>query len=98
MNIQTIRYDLVPCPHMDGALRRYLEHGIAPGSFMVALLSNNLKEAVGRADSMNRLKIVEWVEWLTQYAPSAAWGSEERVRAWVELFRQDRDNVVRMQR
>lgn len=30
-----------------GALERYLNHGIMPGSFMTAVLENNLMEACG---------------------------------------------------
>lgn len=37
-----------------GALERYLNNGIMPGSFMTAVLENNLKEAIGRADMTNR--------------------------------------------
>jgi hypothetical protein len=92
-----VRYDLIPAPHMDGAVRRYIEQGIPPGSFMTAILSNNLKEAVFRADHMNKPNIVQWVEWFANHAPGACWGSEERVRAWVELHHQSRDNVVKIQ-
>ena len=53
------------------------------GDFLTAVLENNLTQAVGLADdfSMSALKdIVMWCYW---ELPAPAWGSEEKVAAWL---------------
>ena len=76
------RYDTLP-GHMQGAMRRYIEQGIAPGSFGLAVLSNDLVMAFGRADHINTLHMQEWASWLYNECPPAAWGSLEKVDAWL---------------
>ena len=69
--------------HMHGGLMRYLVHGIQPGSFMLAVLSNDLQEACMRADDSNRYRLFDYVSWLYSYAPQGSWGSEDRVIEWM---------------
>jgi hypothetical protein len=88
VNGRPIPYDTVPVSYMADGLRLYFEHRIPPGSFMLAVLSNDLSDACGRADWLNRQNICRWVDWLRNYAPREAWGSPERVQAWL------RDGVV----
>jgi hypothetical protein len=67
---------------MQGGLRRYIEHGISPGSFLTAVLSNDLRGAFECADDENR-QIIEWyVRFLYNYAPSGCWGSRARFDVW----------------
>lgn len=73
-----IREDLL------GALERYLNNGIMPGSFMTAVLENNLKEAFGRADIENSSNLRNIVGYIYHHIPSPAWGSPEKVKAYVE--------------
>ena len=39
--------------HTKGALDRYVDHGLEPGGFLTAVLTNDLFGAVARADSEN---------------------------------------------
>lgn len=78
-------YYLIPS-HMHGAIERYIVQGIPPGSFLTAVLSNDLKEAVARADHENQESLVNWVKFLYNHVPGAAWGSPEKVTAWYALF------------
>lgn len=78
-----INYDSVPVDYMAGAVQRYVERGFEPGSFMQAILCNDLISAVGRADAFNRMYILEWVEWIDLNLPGNCWGSVERYDAWV---------------
>lgn len=64
-------------------LRRYIDHKIPPGGFLQAILCNDLKEAMGRADGSNRRRVFEYVEWLYNFAPASCWGSPEKYRAWL---------------
>lgn len=84
VNGQPIRYDLVPVDYMADGMRLYLEHGIGPGSFMTALLCNDLMGACGRADLQNRAALFAWAQWLYNYAPSGSYGSRENVREWMK--------------
>jgi hypothetical protein len=68
---------------MIGGLRRYIEQGIGPGHFLSALLSNNLRASVERADDINRRAIVDYVKFLYNYAPAGAGGSPEKFEAWI---------------
>ena len=69
------------------ALKNYFELGWEPGSFITALLMNDLKATCVCADSQNIRLIVEYVRWLYNYAPSVSWGSPEKVMYWIRQFK-----------
>lgn len=75
-------YTKIPSHMRDGA-RRYIERGIPPGSFLEAVISNDLKGAFGKADDMNRACMFEWVCFFYNEAPTACWGSPEHFAAWI---------------
>jgi hypothetical protein len=64
------------------SLVRYIEHGVLPGHFLVAILINDLVGAVGRADETNAQLIAYYVAWLYAAAPAASWGSPDKVGEW----------------
>lgn len=66
-----------------GALERYLNNGISPGSFMTAVLENNLMEAFGRADTFNAANMKNIIGYVYNHVPSNAWGSAEKVRDYL---------------
>lgn len=68
-------------------LAGYIEERHHVGHFLTAVLSNDLAEAVNRADRDNGVALFEIVRWLFWNAPSRCWGSREKVRAW--LARED---------
>lgn len=76
-------WSLVPV-HMRGALQRYVELGIEPGSFLAAVLCNDFKGAAGRADPINARRLKDWAIFLANYVPSACQGSPEHYEAWVK--------------
>ncbi len=79
----SVSYEKLP-DYMQGGARRYIEHGIRPGSFLCAVLENNLVGAFRCADSTNRPLIATvYVEWLHWEIPAPAWGSKEKVDAWI---------------
>ena len=80
-------YSRLPETYREG-MRRYIEEGILPGSFLVAALSNNLHAAVTQCSGpMEDLKTV--MMWLYNEAPSRCWGSLGNVREWVALTRRE---------
>ena len=80
---QIANWHLVP-PPMHGGFRRYLDHGIEPGGFLMSVLSNDLSGAVAHADAANRYRLFDIVKFLNGDVPDACWGSPEKVRAWMK--------------
>lgn len=83
-----LNYDKFPT-HVVGGVRRYIEHAIPPGSFLTAVICNDLKEACGRADDENQRNLCEIVKWFYNEAPHDCWGSEDAMRTWRGLNSQD---------
>jgi hypothetical protein len=84
MDQQTLQIDYSRLPaHCRGGLQRYIEHGIEPGSFLKAILTNNLVEAFCRADDINLPRISDYARFLYWECPSIVWGSEEKVEEWI---------------
>ena len=67
---------------MEGAYLRHLLRGIPPGSFLTAVLENNLSEAFGRADLESQATMFSLVSYLYNHAPIGCKGSAEAVKAW----------------
>lgn len=76
--------------HMHDGIVLWLMDGILPGSFMTAILENNLSEACNRADEMNRYRLYDFVFFLYNYAPISSWGSHDKVYAWARAHRDRR--------
>lgn len=79
---------------MTGSVRLYMEYGVCTGSFLTALLSNDLMGSFDRADDDNRAAMFEWCLWLRDEAPSGSYGSPENFRRWCDerqmaIFRQE---------
>lgn len=72
----------VPARMMKGLILYARDH-IRPGDFLCAIISNNLSEAVGRADEENLHNLPAFIGWLYNEAPSRCWGSPERMEAWL---------------
>jgi len=73
---------LVPQSIID-SIKRYLDHRISPGSFVQAVLSNDLVDACARADRDNLQVLVAITTYVYHEVPSLRWGSREIVNAWI---------------
>lgn len=67
-------------------LRLYLEHGIEPGGFLMAVLSNDLVGAFSKADNENLQILDEIVKYVYNNLPSNSWGSREIVSTWLKKY------------
>lgn len=74
--------------HIRDGIKNYIENGIPNGSFVTAILANDLREACGRADAWNSRALVTIVSWFWNFAPSPCWGSQEKVTAWLAKFKE----------
>lgn len=70
-------------PHMVDSLERYTIDHIQPGSFLQAVLSNDLAEAAAHADEENSHLLWNYVRFCYNILPSDSWGSAERVTNWL---------------
>ena len=83
------RYDAVRPDTLD-SIDRYITHGIPTGSFLEAVLCNDLMEAMGLADMGNRLALFEICDYIYNETPSGCHGSPEKVRAWMKMKAEER--------
>ena len=70
-------------PDMLGAIRRYIDQRIPPGDFLSAIIDNDLKGAVSRADDENMANLPAFVAYFYHEAPMLCWGSPEKRQAWL---------------
>ena len=73
--------------HTAGAIDRYLNHGFEPGSFVMAVMHNDLNRAVASADSVNQAALVDIVKFFYNEVPARAWGNADRVQNYIESVR-----------
>lgn len=86
------------CPvNVRKAFDNYVYLGVPLGSFLTAVLSNDLKEAIGRADDTNLVALPHIVAYLYNEipaalwgSPAALWGSPAKVAAHIEAKRLER--------
>lgn len=79
-------YDQIPA-HMQSAIMRYIELGIKPGDFLTAVITNDLRNAVGYADATNLPLIPLYVRWFYNEAPSGCHGSTAEMKNWINTRR-----------
>jgi len=69
------------------ALNAWANTARPPGYFVEAVLRNDLREAVGRADPQNCAALPHIVAYAYNQIPAACWGSVANMEAWAELKR-----------
>ncbi len=69
---------------MRGPIVRYLVAGRRPGDFLQAVIRNDLRDAVSRADDDNQALLLAWVQLLYMHAPAGSWGSSAALEEWIE--------------
>ena len=69
--------------HIKASIDRYVKDRVPTGSFLHAVLTNNLFRAVARADNENLSHLPEIVTFVYNEIPSACWGSPEKVKEWL---------------
>lgn len=69
--------------HVREGFLMYVRYGVPPGHFLLAVLSNDLREACARADEENRYALFDYVYLLHNYAPGDSYGSVQAVKEWI---------------
>lgn len=84
VNTFLLKLNELPCSEAcRHGLHHYMLFGVMPGSFLQALLSNDLKGTFFRADSDNVRIVDKYLMLLYNHAPGGSWGSEKNFTAWV---------------
>lgn len=68
---------------MRTALVRWVDRGEAPGDFLQAVIRNDLRNAVLRADSENLPLLPTYLHWLYWNAPAPCSGSQAAYDDWL---------------
>jgi hypothetical protein len=71
--------------HVWESLTEYIIIGRPTGEFLAAVLSNNLTEAVTRADALNLPRLPDYVLFLANVAPATCHGSQAAFTEWMRL-------------
>ncbi len=79
----TVNYTGLP-EGLRGGAERWIEHGIQPGRFLSAVICNDLRGAVTRADADNLPRLLAIVIWWCHETPLECWGNAAAARAWAE--------------
>ena len=77
----------IPESTLEG-IRDHVLWGLPAGGFLTAVLTNDLFEATGRADTRNRAALMDICGFVYSYCPGACWGSYEKVDRWAAERRQ----------
>jgi hypothetical protein len=87
MTILDLDYSMIP-EHCRDGVQRYIETGSPVGGFLQAVFENNLVEAFGRADDINRAHLWDYTMFLYNEAPKhpiPSWGSPQAYKEWLEM-------------
>lgn len=84
-NISNIPYETI------ASLDRYLNKHIHTGSFLEAVLSNDLIGAIHKADSFNLSALTDIVKYLYNDFPGNCWGSPEAYKNWTDRSQWQKD-------
>jgi len=75
-------YNLIKKSTWD-TLQRYVEQRIPTGGFLYAVLTNDLFEAMGKADEKNRVALHQICMLVYNELPSVCWRTHEKVEEWL---------------
>lgn len=66
---------------------RYIEQGITPGSFIGAIICNDLQATIATADPGSLIYIPTIAKWFFNHAPFTCHGNESKYHGWIESHR-----------
>lgn len=69
-------------PHLRDGVERWVEQGITPGSFLRAVIRNDLYQAVLRADEVSLEALPNIMRWFIAHAPEGSYGSDKVFSQW----------------
>ena len=76
-------------PHIKAGIDGYVDKGNCVGHFFRAVLSNDLFEAVFRADGESLSCLHDICLYVFNFTPAPCWGSKKKVVAWLKLHKEN---------
>ncbi|MBC8184304.1 MAG: hypothetical protein ISR65_18525 [Bacteriovoracaceae bacterium] len=70
--------------YMRGNILDYIFDKRPVGEFLTAVICNDMKTAIGKADGNNLRNIQAYLYFFYNYAPALCWGSKEAMEAWLK--------------
>jgi hypothetical protein len=83
-------YGMVIPECMRDSLEWYVKEGRPVGSFLSAVICNDLREAVAMADDENIRVIPAYVNFFYNHSPATCWGSREIMQSWIQRHAEER--------
>ena len=77
--------------HMHNGLGAYIVHGQAPGTFLSAVIENDLKTACLHADDQNKHCLFHYANFFYNCAPGACWGYKGAIEHWQKTVADDKE-------
>lgn len=81
--------------HLRESIDAYVERGREPGGFLLYVLENNLRRAIGAADGSSIRLLPTILRYCDRNVPPLAQGDVARVRAWSGMDDDDRAEELR---
>lgn len=78
-------------PHIRESIAAYVDDGRPTGGFLEAVLSNDLRASVRKADLVNLAALPHIVAYLDQNVSSGVWGSAQAVEKHLARKRRERE-------
>jgi hypothetical protein len=84
-------YRIIPLATLR-AMFNYAYRGFNPGGFLTAVFTNDLINAVNRADANNIVALGAIVKLMYNELPADCWGNSAIVLSWVRKFLEERES------
>lgn len=69
--------------HTKAGIDNYVKNHIPCGSFLQAVLCNDLRGACENADDINKHNLFDIVSYLYNHTPYSCWGSKDNYENWI---------------
>jgi hypothetical protein len=63
---------------------QWIQDGVKPGHFLTAIIENDLRGAIERADDENVIRLQAYIRFFYNCSPGRCWGSKELVAEWAK--------------
>jgi len=73
----------------------YLVYGFEPGGFFTSVFANDFAMAMQRSHLANSVEELKYLcGWILNACPTEAWGSYDKVRAWLKMDEKQRRQIL----
>lgn len=80
-------------PIIKESLIAYVLQGRPTGGFLHAVLSNDLMQAMDKADDINRYRLFDICQYIYEKLPHTSYGNKENVTEWLRLHREEPEQL-----